>query len=228
MSQLIDGELEDILEDYSFSDDNKLQRTILHRVCLDQNLHLLGMHLEKIKKKSTTVEQCFDDIADLLALQDIYGNTPLALACLRQSEAKESIKRMMIKFLLESGANPNVFNKHTGFTPMHWCARYGELESVQALSDAGANEYIPDFMGFTPLDYAGKFEHWKVVEYLVKRLRERCAAELKKGGDFVYDGSFSVSKKEKEMEKEKELAVGHRGRANGAVPAFKNESTLCA
>ena len=108
---------------------------------------------------------------------------------------------MLIKFLLESGSAPNVFNKHTGFTPMHWCARYGELDSVIALCNAGAKEplkdnvaSIPDFMGFTPLDYAGKFavaaysattkkggeSHWKVVDCLVRRLWKRCREEIAK------------------------------------------------
>ena len=54
-------------------------------------------------------------------------------------------------------------NVYTGFTPLHWCARYGELDNVKMLCEAGANECIPDLMGFTPLDYAGKFEHWDVV-----------------------------------------------------------------
>ena len=61
---------------------------------------------------------------------------------------------------------------------MHWCARYGELDSVEALCEAGGNEYIPDLMGFTPLDYAGKFRHYTVVRYLVFRLWEKCRNQM--------------------------------------------------
>jgi ankyrin repeat protein len=60
-----------------------------------------------------------------------------------------------------------------GFTPLHWAARYGEIEIIKALCEykfedslsgvdegqvMGACEYMPDMNGFTPLDYAGKFE----------------------------------------------------------------------
>lgn len=79
-----------------------------------------------------------------------------------------------IKFLLECKANPNVRNKVTGFTPLHWACRYNELSIVHALCSKGAVEYIPDFQGFTPIDYAGKFGSNDLKLYLIKRLFIKC------------------------------------------------------
>ena len=78
----------------------------------------------------------------------------------------------MIKFLLASGANPNVINKHTGFMPIHWCARYGELQNVELLIKAGSNIFIPEFEGYLPIDFAGKFDHLKVLHSLIYKMFE--------------------------------------------------------
>ena len=64
-----------------------------------------------------------------------------------------------MELLLECGSDPNVRNKITGFTPLHWAARYGEIEIIKMLCDKGAVFYLPDNDGFTPLDYAGQFKH---------------------------------------------------------------------
>jgi ankyrin repeat protein len=49
------------------------------------------------------------------------------------SEKKAEDKLSPIKLLLANYANPNVANKHTGFTPIHWEARYGNVESISLL-----------------------------------------------------------------------------------------------
>lgn len=83
----------------------------------------------------------------------------MLLACTFDSEKKAEDKILTIQILLKNGANPNVRNKHTGFTPIHWLARYGNTESITLLLKKGAIEYIPDKKGFRPIDYAGKFNH---------------------------------------------------------------------
>ena len=80
--------------------------------------------------------------------------------------------------MLARGAKTNLINKHSGFTPVHWAARHGELEIVKLLCDKGACEYMPDHMGYTPLDYAGRFKHLKVVSYLVKRIKEKAKTAI--------------------------------------------------
>jgi ankyrin repeat protein len=46
------------------------------------------------------------------------------------------------------------------------------------LCEAGAKQWIPDLMGYTPLDYAGKFECWDVVYFLIKKGTEECKVSL--------------------------------------------------
>jgi ankyrin repeat protein len=137
------------------------------------------MHFEKIKSSSITVFQCLKDIKEIVNLLDIYGNNALMLACVYHMEAKHMNKKKVIKYLLECGSNPNVRNKFTGFMPIHWCARYGELNNVKKLCEAGINPYIPDFEGHLPIDYAGKFEHWAVVYYLIHKTSKECKDKMK-------------------------------------------------
>jgi ankyrin repeat protein len=42
-------------------------------------------------------------------------------------------KKNVIRILLDNDADPNVYNKYSGFTPLHWAARYGEVEIIQML-----------------------------------------------------------------------------------------------
>ena len=81
----------------------------------------------------------------------------------------------MVKYLLSKRSDPNVRNKMNGFTPLHWAARYGEIDIVKALCESHEEvcEYIPDYKGFTPLDFAGKFNHTETVSYLIKRIWEK-------------------------------------------------------
>jgi ankyrin repeat protein len=69
--------------------------------------------------------------------------------------------------LLDKGSNPNIRNSETGFTPLHWAARYGEEAIVEMLIDKGALEYVPDVHGYLPMDYAAKFNHNQIVVKLI-------------------------------------------------------------
>ena len=115
----------------------------------------------------------------MLNIKDVYGNNALMLACVYHNHFKVDIKVRLVQFLLESGADPNIRNYHTGFTPMHWAARWGEVDIVQLLCDNTASEYVPCKKGFTPLDYAGKFGNKEVIIYLVKRLWRNCKLMIK-------------------------------------------------
>ena len=37
-----------------------------------------------------------------------------------------------------------------------------------------AQEYLPDIKGYTPLDYAGFFRHFKVIKYFIQRMVGDC------------------------------------------------------
>ena len=53
----------------------------------------------------------------------------------------------------------------TGKTPLHYAAKYGRLEMLKKLIDAGA-DISKAYKGRTPLDYAKKYENTEIIEYL--------------------------------------------------------------
>ena len=125
------------------------------------------MHVEKIMTSSITVASCLKNIKEIINLLDCYDNSALMLACVAHNDVKIKDKMKIIKYLLKFGSTPNVINKFTGFMPIHWCARHGELNNVEILIEKGINYCIPDFEGYLPIDYAGKFKHWPVVKFLI-------------------------------------------------------------
>jgi ankyrin repeat protein len=58
------------------------------------------------------------------------------------------------------------FHESNGYTPLHWAAGHGDLETIRILVEAGANAAAPDKLGRLPVDVAhqqGKGSH---VAYL--------------------------------------------------------------
>jgi ankyrin repeat protein len=134
------------------------------------------MHLLKYKK--ITILDYKQNIKDFLNEQDKYGNNPLMLACIykdKSSTLTRDNKLKCVRMLLQNGCDPNVVNKHSGFTPMHWLARYGELSIIKEIYKKRPDvcEYLPDFRGFTPLDYAGMFEHNETVNFLINKIMKK-------------------------------------------------------
>ena len=56
------------------------------------------------------------------------------------------------------------------------------------LCEAHASECVPDVHGYTPLDYAGLFDHKNVINYLVRLGWEKCKLTL--------ENEFSMHKDE--------------------------------
>ena len=100
-------------------------------------------------------------------MQDKFLNTPLLLASIYNYEVRKEDKLEIIKSLLDNGSDPNVYNLYSGFTPLHWAARYGEVKIIRMLLNSGAHEYTPDHKGFFPIDYAGKFNHQEAMKILI-------------------------------------------------------------
>lgn len=61
---------------------------------------------------------------------------------------------LILKTLIQAGANADVSAPTTGVTPLHWAARWGYTESFWALFYAGANPQAKDKDGYSVLDYA--------------------------------------------------------------------------
>jgi ankyrin repeat protein len=128
------------------------------------------MHLDKIIRNSETVEQAKGYRAKMTNDRDFYYNNSLMLACIYgESESKQQDKYNCIRLLKDSGCKLNIRNNESGFTCMHWVARWGEIENIIYLCEAGTAIYLPDNLGYIPLDYAGLFRHKKAMIYLIKK-----------------------------------------------------------
>lgn len=147
---------------------DQLGRTVFHKCCLDQNPRILKLNIEKLRATSQNFKDFEENLDNYINMKDIYNNTPLLLACVYNYEAKSADRQKTIDILLENGANPNCQNMYTGFTPMHWEARYGKEETIKSFIRYGAIEYIPDERGYRPIDYAGKFYETKAMKILIQ------------------------------------------------------------
>ena len=123
-------------------------RTILHRAALEQNIEVLNDLIGGNK-----------NFEKILNLKDIFGNTPILLCCCQNFEKSKTSRIECLKFLKSKGADPNIKNRRTRWSCLHWCAYYGDFESVSFLllsEQAKYDSCIPDYKGYYPLDLAAK------------------------------------------------------------------------
>ena len=64
-------------------------------------------------------------------------------------------------------------NQVSKWTPLHWIARYGDIELCKVMLEFGGDPFIPDKNGYFPLDYAGYFQHETMVKILVEHSIKR-------------------------------------------------------
>jgi len=146
----------------------------------------LNHHINNLLNTIPEKEQALLAIFKILQFEDIYSNTALALACIDHVESKKEDKYNCILLLLKYGSTPNVRNSVTGFTPLHWAARYGELEIVKLLYEYDAKLCIPDRNGYLPIDYAGMFKQENVVEFLLNIMYTQVLHTLANSDDFKH------------------------------------------
>jgi len=124
-------------------------RTILHRAALDQNMDL-------VKDLCTGAEAKVENfVMEFIDKPDKFGNTPLLNACTENNDYSYVRRAKCIDTLLQARANPNIKNKDTLWTPLTWCAYYGDVASIKSLLQSGAHAFWPDDKGLYPLDYCG-------------------------------------------------------------------------
>ncbi len=70
-----------------------------------------------------------------------------------------------VKSLLARGANPN---HPEYYYPLHSACLNGHLETVKALVEAGADTERRDYQGRSPVHFAAKWDHKKVMVYLIR------------------------------------------------------------
>ncbi len=157
------------------------ERTILHRAALEQNYQLINEILLDFEsfhreKNSEDPERLLKEYVNEL---DMFGNSPLINACSQQYDYSNEKRKNCINLLLKAGATPKIRNKRTRWSCIYWLCFYGDSDSIDALVK---NDLIPrmdskthligenlaeppklkiqlakpDYMGFYPLDLAGK------------------------------------------------------------------------
>jgi len=62
----------------------------------------------------------------------------------------------VVRYLLSTGADCNIAESTGGYTPLHWAASHGNLETIEALVEAGADPTVADRQGRLPIDMARK------------------------------------------------------------------------
>jgi len=138
------------------------QRTILHRAALDQNTDLLRT-LCKIAE-----DDVGNFVVDFINKPDKFGNTALLVACILNNDKSPKERPECIKLLLKARAEVNIRSGLTLWTPLTWCAYYGDFQSVKVLLEYQAFAYLPDSKGLYPLDYCGMQVNFFIVEGIGK------------------------------------------------------------
>ncbi len=75
----------------------------------------------------------------------------------------------VVRYLLSVGASCNMVESTIGYTPLHWAASHGNLETIQILVEAGADPTVADYQGRLPIDVAHRYGKGAHVSYLKSR-----------------------------------------------------------
>ena len=104
-----------------------------------------------------------------LEAKDGDGSTPLMIIAVQSESPDEDEKEIIVKFLLDSGAEANVA-ENDGNTALHWACYHKHLGMVQLLLHHGANLEAKDGHHGTPLYWAcSSDDNLDVVKELVQQ-----------------------------------------------------------
>lgn len=112
-----------------------------------------------------------DNDADINS-QDEFGQTALVRAALAGNA-------VLIRSLLEQGANPNLQDYH-GKSPLYYAAIYGKADAdvVEAFLQKGADVNLPDEFGHSPFMIAAQYNHnVPVLKLMGQHVRDINAAD---------------------------------------------------
>lgn len=114
------------------------------------------------------------DTAEYLALAGapINSSSRNKLSATPLHSAAAGGHTMIVKMLLEHGADPNI-PEQGGFTPLHAAAQNGDVETIRALLLGGADLTIKSENGKTPLDVAIEAGHEQAAALLSEGVTKR-------------------------------------------------------
>tara|TARA_R100000935_G_scaffold27288_1_gene47348 strand:- start:25059 stop:25490 length:432 start_codon:yes stop_codon:yes gene_type:complete len=127
----------------------------------------LSLQAQELSKEIYTAFK--DDTVATLQKASQYQNLNI---CYEAGNSSYSLLSLSIKTNAENCFTQLLSEKEidlnlacTGKTPLHYAAKYGRLEMLKKLIDAGA-DISKAYKGRTPLDYAKKYENTELIEYL--------------------------------------------------------------
>jgi ankyrin repeat protein len=72
-----------------------------------------------------------------------------------------------VKLFIDHGAKCNISNPRTRWSPIHWCAKYSDHETIKLLIDQDCDAHLPDKNNIYPVDLAGYYNSPKTARMLI-------------------------------------------------------------
>lgn len=107
------------------------------------------MLASELKKQNYSLNECFE-----------LKEKPYSLFAIAIKLEKQKI----FKYLIEQKADINKICEDK--SPLMYAVKYGNINFVKKLVEAGANINLENEEGRTAIDYAKKYEHKEILEYL--------------------------------------------------------------
>ena len=139
------------VQDGLVSTKDKMGMLPLHLACRNGETEIVEVHITKLK----------DSFEQVRETQDNAGNTPLHYAC-------ESDSRAIVELLIKNDAQTTTKN-NVMEAAIHIAAKSGFTVTANILLDSGVSIEIEGRRKYTPLHYAAKNNHIRMIEMLCNR-----------------------------------------------------------
>ena len=106
--------------------------------------------------------------------------------------------QMLSSFSLENKADPNAKNKWD-YTPLHWAAKHGHIESAEILLKAGAQLDVANQNHDLPLDLAIRWGQDAFVRFFLGAKQKTEVSDLPKDVENFYHKRLMEAKKEEKL-----------------------------
>ena len=109
--------------------------------------------------------------------------------------------QMLSSFFLNHGANPNATNNF-GYTPLHWAAKHGHIQSAEILLKAGAQLDVANQNHDLPLDLAIRWGQDAFIRFFLGAKQKTEVGDFPKDIENFYHKKLMQAKKENNFEEQ--------------------------